>query len=191
MIFILLLQVMTTENGSKVASFLITRGGLYKLVRRVLNHNTRHIEQISGCISRELCCSANNNNNFVTASLRGLMTEIAEPGKQFVLRIALFDNFQPKHPDSCFISEVCSQPLSLPLGKTRFLVRGSFEPDRDADDHTEERTVMFTGKTTFVDFSLKLRLSDPTKLPGVIGKVSIHGAGDVQFYINLHKPKPV
>ena len=119
------------------------------------------------------------------------MTEIAEPGKQFVLRIALFDNSQPKNPDTCFISEVCSQPLSLPLGKTRFLVRGNFEPDRDAADHTEERTVMFTGKTTFVDFCLKLRLSDPTKLPDVIGKVSIHGDGDVQFYINLHKPTPV
>ena len=185
------MQVVTTENGSKVASFLITRGGLYKLVRRVANHNTSHIEQISGCISRELCYSANNNNNFVTASLRGLMTEIAEPGKQFVLRIALLDNSQPRNPDTCFISEVCSQPLSLPLGKTRFLVRGSFEPDRDAADHTEERTVMFTGKTTFVDFCLQLKLSDPTKLPDVIGKVSIHGARDVQFYINLHKPTPV
>ena len=170
----------------KVASFLITRGGLYKLVRRISNQTPRHVEQISGCISRELCYHA--NNNFVTTSLRGLLTEIAEPGKQFVSRIALFDSSQPKNADPCFISEVCSQPLSLPLGKTRFLVRGSFEPDRDAADHTEERTVMFTGKTTFVDFYLKLRLSDPTKLPDVIGKVSVHGAGDVQFYINLHKP---
>ena len=185
------LQIETTENGSKVASFLITRGGLYKIVRRIANNNPRYVEQISGCISRELCYPANNNNNFVTTSLRGLMTEIAEPGKQFVLRIALFDNSQPKNPDMCFISEVCSQPLSLPLGKTRFLVRGSFEPDRDAADHTEERTVMFTGKTTFVDFYLKLRLSDPTKLPDVIGKVSVYGDGDVQFYINLHKPTQV
>lgn len=187
-------QIETMENGSKVGSFLITRGGLYKLVRRMTNNNMRYIEQISGCISRELLfpTSSNiNNNNFVTTSLRGLMTEIAEPGKQFVLRVALFDNSQLKNPDKCFISEVCSQPLSLPLGKTRFLVRGSFEPDRDAADHTEERTVIFTGKTTFVDFHLKFRLSDPTKLPDVIGKISLHGEGDVQFYINLHKPTQV
>ena len=180
----------TTENGFKVASFLVTRGGLYKLVRRLTNHNARYIEQISSCISRELHYH-DNNNNFVTISLRGLMTEIAEPGKQFVLRIALFDSSQPKNADICFNCEVCSQPLSLPLGKTRFLVRGSFEPDRDAADHTEERTIMFTGKTTFVDFYLKLRLSDPTKLPDVIGKVSVHGTGDVQFYINMHKPTQV
>ena len=70
-------------------------------------------------------------------------------------------------------------------------MRGSFEPDRDATDHTEERTVMFTGKTTFVDFYLKFRLSDPTKLPDLIGKISVHGEGDVQFYINLHKPTQV
>jgi len=182
------------ENGSKVGSFLITRGGLYKLVRRMTNNNMRYIEQISGCISRELLFPTSNNtknSNFVTTSLRGLMTKIVEPGKQFVLRVALFDNSQLKSPDKCFISEVCSQPLSLPLGKTRFLVRGSFESDRDAADHTEERTVMFTGKTTFVDFYLQFRLSDPTKLPDVIGKISVHGEGDVQFYINLHKPTQV
>jgi len=182
------------ENGSKVASFLITRGGLYKLVRRMANNNIRYIEQISDCISREslfLSSSNTKNTNFVTTSLRGLMTEIAEPGKQFVLRVALFDNSQLKNPDKCFISEVCSQPLSIPLGKTRFLVRGSFEPDRDAADHAEERTVMFTGKTTFVDFYLKFRLSDPTKLPDVIGKISVHGEGDVQYYINLHEPTQV
>lgn len=179
------------ENGFKVASFLITRGGLYKLVRRMANNNVRCIEQISGCISTEILFLTYNNtknNNFATTSLRGLMTEIAEPGKQFVLRVALFDNSHLRNPDRCFISEVCSQPLSLPLGKIRFLVRGSFEPDRDAADHTEERAVMFTGKTTFVDFYLKFRLSDPTKLPDVIGKISVHGEGDVQFYINLHKP---
>lgn len=119
------------------------------------------------------------------------MTEIAEPGKQFVLRIALFDNSQPANPDLCFVSEVCSQPLSLPLGLTRFLVRGSFEPDRDAPDHNEERIVMYTGKTLFVDFCLKLKLKDPTKLPVVIGKVSVHGEEEVQFYISLHKPIPV
>lgn len=182
------------ENGSKVGSFLITRGGLYKLVRRMTNNNMRYIEQISGCISRELLFPTSNNtknSNFVTTSLRGLMTKIVEPGKQFVLRVALFDNSQLKNPDKCFISEVCSQPLSLPLGKTRFLVRGSFESDRDAADHTEERTVMFTGKTTFVDFYLQFRLSDPTKLPDVIGKISVHREGDVQFYINLHKPTQV
>jgi len=182
------------ENGSKVGSFLITRGGLYKLVRRMTNNNMRYIEQISGRISRELLFPTSNdtkNSNFVTTSLRGLMTKIVEPGKQFVLRVALFDNSQLKNPDKCFISEVCSQPLSLPLGKTRFLVRGSFESDRDAADHTEERTVMFTGKTTFVDFYLQFRLSDPTKLPDVIGKISVHGEGDVQFYINLHKPTQV
>lgn len=182
------------ENGSKVGSFLITRGGLYKLVRRMTNNNMRYIEQIPGCISRELLFPTSNdtkNSNFVTTSLRGLMTKIVEPGKQFVLRVALFDNSQLKSPDKCFISEVCSQPLSLPLGKTRFLVRGSFESDRDAADHTEERTVMFTGKTTFVDFYLQFRLSDPTKLPDVIGKISVHGEGDVQFYINLHKPTQV
>jgi len=182
------------ENGSKVGSFLITRGGLYKLVRRMTNNNMRYIEQISGCIPRELLFPTSNNtknSNFVTTSLRGLMTKIVEPGKQFVLRVALFDNSQLKNPDKCFISEVCSQPLSLPLGKTRFLVRGSFESDRDAADHTEERTVMFTGKTTFVDFYLQFRLSDPTKLPDVIGKISVHGEGDVQFYINLHKPTQV
>lgn len=182
------------ENGSKVASFLVTRGGLYQLVRRMANNNIRYIEQISDCISRELLflsSSNTKNTNFVTTSLRGLMTEIAEPGKQFVLRVALFDNSQLKNPDKCFISEVCSQPLSIPLGKTRFLVRGSFEPDRDAADHTEERTVMFTGKTTFVDFYLKFRLSDPTKLPDVIGKISVHGEGDVQYYINLHEPRQV
>lgn len=116
------------------------------------------------------------------------MTEIAEPGKQFVLRIALFDSSQPANPDLCFVSEVCSQPLSLPLGLTRFLVRGSFEPDRDSPDHNEERIVMYTGKTLFVDFYLKLKLKDPTKLPDVIGKVSVHGAEEVQFYISLHKP---
>lgn len=116
------------------------------------------------------------------------MTEIAEPGKQFVLRIALFDRSQPANPDLCFVSEVCSQPLSLPLGLTRFLVRGSFEPDRDSPDHNEERIVMYTGKTLFVDFYLKLKLKDPTKLPDVIGKVSVHGAEEVQFYISLHKP---
>lgn len=182
------------ENGSKVGSFLITRGGLYKLVRRMTNNNMHYIEQISGCIPRELLFPTSNNtknSNFVTTSLRGLMTKIVEPGKQFVLRVALFDNSQLKNPDKCFISEVCSQPLSLPLGKTRFLVRGSFESDRDAADHTEERTVMFTGKTTFVDFYLQFRLSDPTKLPDVIGKISVHGEGDVQFYINLHKPTQV
>lgn len=182
------------EKGSKVGSFLITRGGLYKLVRRMTNNNMRYIEQISGCISRELLFPTSNNtknSNFVTTSLRGLMTKIVEPGKQFVLRVALFDNSQLKNPDKSFISEVCSQPLSLPLGKTRFLVRGSFESDRDAADHTEERTVMFTGKTTFVDFYLQFRLSDPTKLPDVIGKISVHGEGDVQFYINLHKPTQV
>lgn len=182
------------ENGSKVGSFLITRGGLYKLVRRMTNNNMHYIEQISGCIPRELLFPTSNNtknSNFVTTSLRGLMTKIVEPGKQFVLRVALFDNSQLKNPDKCFISEVCSQPLSLPLGKTRFLVRGSFESDRDAADHTEERTVMFTGKTTFVDFYLQFRLSDPTKLPDVIGKISVHGEGDVQFYINLHKSTQV
>ena len=187
-------QIVTMENGSKVASFLITRGGLYKLVRRMTNSHMHYVEQISGCISRELLfltTSNTKNTDFVTTSLRGLMTEIAEPGKQFVLRVALFDNSQLKNPDKCFISEVCSQPLSLPLGKTRFLVRGSFEPDIDAADHPEERAVMFTGKTTFVDFYLKFRLSDPTKLPDLIGKISVHGEGDVQFYINLHKPTQV
>jgi len=187
-------KIETMENGSKVGSFLITRGGLYKLVRRMTNNNMRYIEQISGCIPRELLFPTSNstkNSNFVTTSLRGLMTKIVEPGKQFVLRVALFDNSQLKNPDKCFISEVCSQPLSLPLGKTRFLVRGSFESDRDAADHTEERTVMFTGKTTFVDFYLQFRLSDPTKLPDVIGKISVHGEGDVQFYINLHKPTQI
>ena len=119
------------------------------------------------------------------------MTEIAEPGKQFVLRIALFDASQTTNPDACFVSEVCSQPLTLPIGKTRFLVRGSFEPDRDAADHSEERTVMFTGKTTFVDFYMKLRLNDPTKLPEVIGKVSLHGERNTQYYISLCKPTPV
>lgn len=185
------LQVQITESGCKVVSFLITKGGLYKLVRRVANNNARYIEQISGCISRELCYNAGNSSHFVTTSLRGLITEIAEPGKQFVLRIALFDNSQPKNPDTCFVSEVCSQALSLPLGTTRFLVRGSFDSDKDAADHTVERTVTFTGKTTFIDFYLKLKLSDPTKLPDLIGKLSIHGAGEIQFYFNLHKPTPV
>lgn len=185
------LKIETAASGFKIASFLITRGGLYKLVRRISNNNPRYVEQIAGCISRELHYSDNDNNNFVTSSLRGLMTEVAEPGKQFVLRVALFDDSQPRNPDKCFISEVCSQPLTLPLGKIRFLVRGSFAPDRDAADHTEERIVMFTGKTTFVDFYLKFRLSEPTKLPDSIGKVSVHGAGDVQFFINLHKPTQV
>ncbi|XP_022789507.1 uncharacterized protein LOC111329164 [Stylophora pistillata] len=184
-------EIKTAANGLKIASFLITRGGLYKLVRRIPNNNPRYVEQIAGCISRELHYSDNDNNNFVTTSLRGLMTEIAEPGKQFVLRVALFDNAQPRNPDNCFISEVCSQPLTLPLGNTRFLVRGSFVPDMDAADRTDERIVIFTGKTTFVDFYLKFRLSDPTKLPDFIGKVSVHGAGDMQFFINLHKPKQI
>ncbi|XP_068743150.1 uncharacterized protein [Montipora capricornis] len=185
-------EVETTESGSQVAAFLITRGGLYKVVRRFANNQATYLKHISDCISREIGYgTSNNKRHFVTASLRGLMTEIAEPGKQFVLRIALFDSSQPKNPDLCFVSEVCCQPLSLPLGKTRFLVRGSFEPDRDAADHSEERIVMYTGKTMFVDFYLKLRLNDPTKLPDGIGKVSIHGAEDVQFYINLHKPTPI
>lgn len=182
-------EVKINESGFKVASFLITKGGLYKLVRRLANTETSFIKQISTSISREIPFNCSSNRRyFVSASLRGFMTEIAEPGKQFVLRIALFDSSQPANPDLCFVSEVCSQPLSLPLGLTRFLVRGSFEPDRDSPDHNEERIVMYTGKTLFVDFYLKLKLKDPTKLPDVIGKVSVHGAEEVQFYISLHKP---
>ena len=150
----------------------------------------RSLEQISACISKELRCSE-TSCKFATTTLRGLVTEIAEPGKQFVLRAALFDASQPQNPDECFTRMICCQPLSLPLGKVRFLVRGSFEPDRDAADNAEERTVTFTGKTTFVDFHLKLKLSDPTKLPDVIGKVTLFGEGDVVFYTNLHKPAKV
>ena len=127
----------------------------------------------------------------MSVELKGLLTKIAEPGKQFVLRIALFDTSQPINPDDCLVSEVCSQPITLPLGKVRFLVRGRFEPNRDAADHREERTVVFTGGTTFVDFDLKLRLSDPTKIPDIMGKVTIHGEKNVQYYVTLHKPTPV
>lgn len=148
------------------------------------------IEKVSSRISRELCHDT-SPDVMVTLTLKGYVTEIAEPGKQFVLRICLLDSSQPRNPDNCFVYEVCSQHLALPLGKVRFLVRGRFEPDRDAADHSEERAVMFTGKTTFVDFNLKLRLSDPTKLPEHIGKVTVHSTSDLQYYVNLHKPIPV
>lgn len=183
-------KVLNDVDGQKVASFLLTRGGLYKVVRRVSEQHMRFTEQVTRYISNQLCHSI-STSYFVTTKLRGLMTEIAEPGKQFVLRIALFDASQTTNPDACFVSEVCSQPLTIPLGKARILVRGSFEPDRDAADHSEERTVVFTGKTTFVDFYMKLRLNDPTKLPEVIGKVSVHGENNTQYYISLGKPTPV
>lgn len=185
-----IVQVEITSDNKKVATFLVTSGGLYKVVRRFPKKHMRVIEQVSSRISRELCHDTSPDVK-VTLVLKGLITEIAEPGKQFVLRICLLDPSQPKNPDSCFRYEVCSQPLTVPLGKVRFLVRGRFEPDRDAADHTEERILMFTGKTAVVDFHLKLRLSDPTKLPEHIGKVTVHSTSDLQYFVNLHKPVPV
>lgn len=160
------------------------------MVRRFSNKHMRTIKNVSSRISRELCHDI-SADVMVTLDLKGHITEVAEPGKQFVLRISLLDTSQPNNPDTCFMYEVCSQPITLPLGKIRFLVRGRFEPDRDAADHSEERTVVFTGKTVLMDFHLKLRLSDPTKLPEQIGKVTVHSCTDLQYFIDLKKPVPV
>ncbi|EDO40707.1 predicted protein [Nematostella vectensis] len=182
-------EIELDAHGNRIATFLITSGGLYKMVRRLPSKNMRIISEMTSQISRELCLST--SPLMVTANLRGLVTEIAEPGKQFVLRIALMDTHQSRNPDSCFIAEVCSQYLTVPLGRVRFLVRGRFEPDRDVTEHSEERTITFTGKTAFVDFNLKLRLSDPTKIPDNMGKVTLYAGADAQYYINLHKPMKI
>ena len=174
----------------KVGSFLITRGGLYKLARRISANQRHFIEQISSSIAREVCHFV-TSKNLVSIELRVLMTEIAEPGKQFVLTVALYDSKQTYNPDVSLVSELCSQPIKLPLGKVRVSVSGKFQPDLDAADHKDEKTVMFTGVTKFVDFNLKLKLSDPSKMPDVMGKMTIQGEKNVQHCVVLQKPSPV